>query len=77
MGSKARKFRTLAHIWDLLSQDDFLLSDIFPEDKLIAVEQILPPRRRKPRQLAEKKTFPSMHPSDVIRNRTMLLVKSG
>ena len=75
MGSKARKFRTLAHIWDLLSQDDFLLSDIFPEDKLIAVEQILPPRRRKPRQLPEKKTFPLMHPFDVIRNRTMLLVK--
>ena len=77
MGNKARKFRTLAHIWDLLSQDDFLLSEIFPEDKLVAAELILPPRRRKPRQLPEKKTFPLMRPEDVIRNRTMLRVKSG
>ena len=75
MGDKARKFRTLAHIWDLLSQDDFLLSDIFPEDKLIAVELIKPPRRRKPRQLPEKKTFPLMRPEDVMR-RTMFWVKS-
>ena len=75
MGSKARKFRTLAHIWDLISQDDFLLSDIFPEDKLIAIESILPPRPRKPRQIPDKKTFPMMHPEDIMRNRGMRLVR--
>jgi len=75
MGSKARKFRTLAHIWDLISQDDFLLSDIFPEDELIAVELILPPRPRKPPQFPEKRTFPLMRPEDIMRNRGMSLVK--
>jgi len=62
MGKLARKFRRLADIWDLLSVDDFLLSDIFPKDKLVAVELILPPRRRKPPQFPEKKTFPLMRP---------------
>lgn len=77
MGSKARKFRRLADIWDLLSQDEFLLSEIFPKDKLVAVELILPPRRRKKPSPPDKKTFPLMRPEDVIRNRTMLRVKSG
>jgi hypothetical protein len=40
MGDKARRFRRLADIWDLLSQDDFYLSDIFPEDQLIAIEGV-------------------------------------
>ena len=90
MGSKARKFRRLADIWYLLSQDEFLLSDIFPEDKLIAVENILPPRPRKRPTPSEKRTFPLMHhghikqanqvrsscpPEDVIRNRSMSLVR--
>ena len=75
MGDKARKFRTLAHIWDLLSVDDFLLSDIFPEDKLIAVEQILPPRPRKPRQIPEKRTFPLMRPEEVLLRRKIGLPK--
>ena len=63
MGGLARKFRRLADIWDLLSQDDFLLNEIFPKDKLIAVELILPPKKRKP-EPPEKKTFPLMCPSD-------------
>lgn len=75
MGSKARKFRTLAQIWDLISQDDFLLSDIFPEDKLIAVELILPPRPRKPPQAPEKKTFPLIRREEVLRRRKMGLPK--
>ena len=77
MGNKARKFRRLADIWELLSVDEFLLSEIFPEDKLVAVELILPPRRRKKTEPPEKKTFPLMLPQDVIRNRAMFKVQSG
>ena len=77
MGSKARKFRRLADIWDLLSQDEFLLSEIFPKDKLVAVELIQPPKRRKKPSPPDRRTFPLMRPEDVIRNRTMLRVKSG
>ena len=75
MGDRARKFRRLADIWYLLSQDEFLLSDIFPEDKLIAVELIRPPLPRKKPAPPEKRTFPLMHPLDVIRNRSMSLVR--
>lgn len=74
MGDKARKFRRLADIWDLLSVDEFILSEIFPKDKLVAIDLIRPPKRRKT-ELPEKKTFPLIHPEDIIRNRTMLLVK--
>jgi multidrug efflux pump subunit AcrA (membrane-fusion protein) len=65
MGDKARKFRRLADIWDLLSQDEFYLSDIFPEDKLIAPELILPARLPKRPIPAEKTTFPLIRPEDV------------
>ncbi len=75
MGNKARKFRRLADIWDLLSVDEFLLSDIFPEDKLIAVELILPPRKRKKPQPPEKKTFPLIRPEEVLRRRRMGMPK--
>ena len=71
MGDKARKFRRLWDIWDLISVDDFILSEIFPEEKLIAVDLIQPPRRRKP-QPPDKKTFPLMRREDVIRNRMIL-----
>lgn len=77
MGDKARKFCRLADIWDLISVDDFILSDIFPKDKLVAVDLIQPSKRRERPEPPEKRTFPLMHPSDIIRNRTMLLVKSG
>lgn len=76
MGDRARKFRRLADIWDLLSVDEFVLSEIFPEDKLVAIDLIQPPKRKKPKIL-EKRTFPLMRPEDIMRNRTMLLVKSG
>jgi hypothetical protein len=75
MGDKARKFRRLADIWDILSQDEFYLSDIFPEEQLIALELILPARLPKRPMPAEKTTFPLMRPEDVIRRRTMTLVK--
>jgi hypothetical protein len=75
MGNKARKFRRLADIWDILSQDEFYLSDIFPEDQLIAPELILPPRLPKRPTPPEKTTFPLIRPEDVIRRRTMTLVK--
>ena len=75
MGDKARKFRRLADIWDLLSQDEFLLSDIFPKDKLIAVDLILPPRPRKRPAPPEKRTFPLMRPEEVIWNRSMSRVR--
>ncbi|MGK7896218.1 MAG: hypothetical protein AB4372_22040 [Xenococcus sp. (in: cyanobacteria)] len=77
MGAQARKFCRLADIWEILSVDEFILSEIFPEDKLIALDQIKPPRRRKKPEPREKKTFPLMHPQDIMRNRTMSLVKSG
>ncbi|MEL6494032.1 MAG: hypothetical protein AAFQ41_02775 [Cyanobacteria bacterium J06623_7] len=67
MGKFARKFRRLADIWDILSQDEVLLSEVFPKDKLVAIELIRPPRTRKPRQIPEKKTYPMMHPRDIIR----------
>lgn len=77
MGNKARRFRRLADIWELLSVDEFLLSEIFPKDKLVAVELIVPPRRREKTEPLEKKTFPLMLREDVIRNRTMFKVQSG
>ena len=77
MGDQARKFRRLADIWDLISVDEFVLSEIFPEDKLIAVELIQPPKRRIKVKPFEKRTFPLIHPSDIIRNRTVSLVRSG
>jgi hypothetical protein len=75
MGDKARRFRRLADIWDLLSQDEFYLSDIFPEDQLIAIELIVPARLPKRPMPPEKTTFPLIRPEDVIRRRTMTLVK--
>ena len=77
MGDKARKFRRLADIWDLISVDEFILNEIFPKDKLVAGDLIRPPKRRQRPLPPEKKTFPLMRPEDIIRNRTMLLVKSG
>lgn len=77
MGDKARKFRRLADIWDLISVDEFILSEIFPPEKLIAVDLIQPPKPRKKPEPREKKTFPLMRPEDVIRNRSMSLVRSG
>ena len=77
MGDKARKFRRLADIWDLISQDDFILSEIFPPEKLIAIDLVQPAKRRKKSEPTQKKTFPLMRPEDVIRNRTMFLVKTG
>jgi hypothetical protein len=75
MGDKARRFRRLADIWDILSQDEFYLSDIFPEDQLIAPELILPARMPKRPMPPEKTTFPLIRPEDVIRRRSMSLVK--
>ena len=77
MGDKARRFRRLADIWDLISQDDFLLSDIFPENKLVAIDLILPPRPRKKSALPEKKTFPLICPEEVLRRRRMGMPKYG
>lgn len=47
MGDKARKFKRLADIWDILSQDEWYLEDVFPKDKLIAIDLIQPPKLRK------------------------------
>jgi hypothetical protein len=77
MGDKARKFRRLADIWDILSVDEFILSEIFPKDKLIAVDLIQPPKRRERPEPTQKTAFPLMRPEDVMRNRTMMMVKSG
>lgn len=77
MGSKARKFRRLVDIWDLISVDEFILSEIFPPEKLIVVERVRPPKRRNRPEPRKKTTRPLMRPEDVIRNRTMLRVQSG
>jgi hypothetical protein len=75
MGNKARRFRRLADIWDILSQDEFYLSDIFPEDQLIAPELILPARLPKRPMPAEKKTFPLISREEVLRRRRMGMPK--
>ena len=74
MGDRARKFKRLADIWDILSQDNWYLSDIFAPDKLIAIDLIQPPISRKPRLLPDKKTYPLMRPEDIMRNREIRLV---
>lgn len=74
-GDKARRFRRLADIWYILSQDEWYLSDIFAEDKLIAVDLILPARLPKRPMPAQKTTFPLINPEDVLRRRSMSLVK--
>ena len=75
MGNKARKFRRLADIWDILSQDEWYLSDIFAPDKLIAVDLIQPPRPKKRPTLREKQTFPLIRREEVLRRRKMGLPK--
>ena len=77
MGDRARKFRRLADIWDILSQDNWYLEDIFPKDKLVAIDLILPPRPRKPPTLPNKQTLPLMRPEDILRNREIRLVRCG
>ena len=92
MGDKARKFRRLADIWDLISVDEFILSEIFPPEKLIAVELIQPPKRRQTAALGDKiarpimrhghikqanQVRPSCPPEDIMRNRTVSPVRSG
>ena len=77
MGDRARKFKRLADIWYILSQDNWYLSEIFASDKLIAIDLIQPPKPRKRSTPPQKKTFPLMHPSDIMRNRIMPLVKTG
>ena len=75
MGSKARRFRRLADIWDILSQDEWYLSEIFPEDKLIALDMILPPRPRKKSAPPEKKTYPLISRAEVLFRRRMGMPK--
>jgi len=77
MGDRARKFRRLADIWDLISVDEFILSEIFPPEKLVAIDLIRPPKRRQRPEPRDKTTFPLRRPEDIIRNRTMLLVPPG
>ena len=75
LGDKARKFRRLADIWYILSQDNWYLSDIFPPEKLIAIDLIQPPKLRKPRILPDKTTRPLMRPEEVLFRRRIGLPK--
>lgn len=75
MGDKARKFRRLADIWDILSQDDWYLSDLFASDKLIPLDKIKPPCPRKRSTPPEKTAYPFFTPDQVIRRRNMGLPK--
>ena len=77
MGNKARKFKRLADIWDILSQDNWYLSEIFAPDKLIAIDLIQPPRPKKLPTLPDKTTRPLMRPEDIMRNREIKLVRCG
>ena len=77
MGDKARRFKRLADIWDILSQDNWYLSEIFAPDKLIAIDLIQPPRPRKPPVIPDKTTRPLMRPEDIMRNREITLVRWG
>jgi hypothetical protein len=78
MGDKARKFRRLADIWDILSPDNWYLSDIFPENKLIPVEQIQPPKPRQrplpPRFREPEPPFPITR-EDFLRARELAALR--
>ena len=65
MGDKARKFRRLFDIWDILSQDDWVLSDIFASDTLIPINRIQLPRPRKRPTPPSKQTMPLVCPTTV------------
>ena len=71
MGEKARKFRRLADIWEILSQEDWYLGDIFAPDRLIPLDKIKPPRPRTQPTPPEKECVPFFTPSEVIRRRNM------
>lgn len=75
MGNKARKFRRLADIWYILSQDNWYLSDIFAPDKLVSIDLIQPPRPRKRPTPPDKQTRPLIRPEEVLRRRLMGLPK--
>ncbi len=75
MGSAARKFRRLADIWDLISQDDWNLSDVLPDDKLIPIDQIQPPPPRKRPTPHDKQIYPMITPREVITPRNRSLAK--
>ena len=75
MGDKARRFKRLADIWDILSQDNWYLNEIFAPDKLVAPDLILPPRPRKKPNPPDKKTYPLIRPEEVLRRRRMGLPK--
>lgn len=75
MGDKARKFRRLADIWDILAQDDWILSDIFTPDKLIRINEIKPPRPRKRPTPPIKQTMPLVSSDTVQLWRRMGLPK--
>ncbi|MEC4896277.1 MAG: hypothetical protein SAL07_25260 [Oscillatoria sp. PMC 1051.18] len=75
MGDKARFFRRLSDIWEILSQDNWYLSDIFPPHKLIPINKIQPPLPRKKPTPPEKQTIPLVPPSIVQLWRKMGLPK--
>ena len=73
MGNSGRKFRRLADIWDLISQDNWYLSDVLPEDKLIPISQIKPaPRRKRPTpwKRQPKPSYPITR-EDMLREREL------
>ena len=75
MGKAARKFRRLADIWDLISQDDWYLSDVLPDDKLIPIDQIQPAPPRKRPIFRDKQTYPMMTSREVMSRRNRGLPK--
>ncbi|ELS04844.1 hypothetical protein Xen7305DRAFT_00045800 [Xenococcus sp. PCC 7305] len=77
MGKLARKFRRLVDIWEILSQDDWSLSDVMAEDKLTPLDQIkLPCRKKVPNHFAKmpKQPFPITR-EDMLVQRELLSLR--
>jgi hypothetical protein len=79
IGDKARKFRRLVDIWAILSQDNWYLSEIFPPEKLIPLDKIQPPKRRKRPLPIRFQTPPYPFPitrEDFLRERELAAIAS-
>jgi hypothetical protein len=75
MGDKARKFRRLADIWEILSQDEWHLSDIFAPEKLIPLDKIQSHSPRKRSISPEKQTTLPIDSEFVLESHSRNLFK--
>ncbi len=62
-----RLFKRLKDIWELISQDDFYLSDIFPEEQIIPEDKMLEPASiPKPRLNHHSPIFPNRQLQETV-----------